>query len=370
MIYLNNNFRYHSSNFLLVFSFFLSIFCSKIAFAQASFPLEMLPGNPLGASFRGLQVVNDQTIWVSGSKGVVGISNDGGETWKWQQVPGFEQRDFRDIAAFDSKTAIIMAVAEPAVILKTTNGGETWHLVFSDSTRGMFLDAMHFINPTTGVVAGDPINGNAYIAYTEDGGDHWSRFQEAASIRTLSLDSGEAFFASSGANIQLMNTQKPPAFFMVSGGLHSRLIGVGLAFNKAIPYNSLGPTRGANAIAMKNKKIGVIVGGDFANDKTGFQTCWLVNTSKSKPFRLPEKSTYGYRSSVVWVNKKMLLACGTSGIDISSDKGNHWNNISSTGFHVAATHKKSKWIFLAGSNGRLARIPIISLLESKINSPQ
>src|SRR5580658_8625001 len=63
-------------------------------------------------SLRGLSVVTDEIVWVSGSKGTVGKSLDGGKTWTWFTVPGYEKRDFRDIEAFDSKTAIIIAIAE------------------------------------------------------------------------------------------------------------------------------------------------------------------------------------------------------------------------------------------------------------------
>jgi len=73
-------------------------------------------------SLRGLSVVNNQTLWVSGTGGTVGRSIDEGKTWIWITVPGFEKRDFRDIEAFDDQTALIMAVAEPAAILKTSDG--------------------------------------------------------------------------------------------------------------------------------------------------------------------------------------------------------------------------------------------------------
>ena len=53
-------------------------------------------------SIRGLSVVNDKTAWVSGSKGTIAITNNGGKTWDWQQVKGFEKTDFRDIEAFSS----------------------------------------------------------------------------------------------------------------------------------------------------------------------------------------------------------------------------------------------------------------------------
>ena len=96
-------------------------------------------------SIRGLSVVDDNVVWVSGSKGMVGRSEDGGKTWNWNQVKGYEKRDFRDIEAFDKNTAVILAIAEPGNILKTTDGGKTWKTVFTDSTKGVFIDAFSFL---------------------------------------------------------------------------------------------------------------------------------------------------------------------------------------------------------------------------------
>ena len=67
-------------------------------------------------SLRGLSVVSDKTVWVSGSSGTVGFKLDGGINWHWINVNGFEKRDFRDIEAFNDSTAIIMAVDKPAYI--------------------------------------------------------------------------------------------------------------------------------------------------------------------------------------------------------------------------------------------------------------
>src|SRR5258705_93556 len=96
-------------------------------------------------SIRGLSVVNDNVVWVSGSSGMVGKSSNGGKNWKWMTVKGFEKTEFRDIEAFDAQTAIIMGIAEPAYILKTMDGGETWKVVFENKAKGMFLDAMDFL---------------------------------------------------------------------------------------------------------------------------------------------------------------------------------------------------------------------------------
>src|SRR5919197_5393635 len=65
-------------------------------------------------SLRGLSVVDDNIVWASGSNGTVAKSLDGGKTFAWITVQGYEQRDFRDVEAFDANTALIMAIAEPA----------------------------------------------------------------------------------------------------------------------------------------------------------------------------------------------------------------------------------------------------------------
>lgn len=338
--------------------FFGIIYPPLIIKAQQTYTIETLPSNPVGSSFRGLQVVSDQIVWVSGSKGTVGLSTDGGMHWRWQQVAGYEKRDFRDIVAFDSNSALIMAVAEPAVILRTDNAGVSWQPVFTDSKPGMFLDAMHFVDAQNGLVVGDPIKNQAFLASTRDGGQHWSRNPFWDQQPSLRLDSGEAFFASSGSNIQLLKNTPKFQFYVVTGGLRSRLIGVGSTFNQDIPFSALGSRRGANSLAMLNNHIGVIVGGDFARDKDSLHTCFLVNTRSTNPFRTPQITTHGYRSSVAWITRKALIACGTSGVDISSDKGNNWKNISTIGFHTLGKSPTGNYVFLAGSGGRIARMAI------------
>jgi photosystem II stability/assembly factor-like uncharacterized protein len=125
-------------------------------------------------------VVNDNIVWVSGSNGMVGRSNDAGKTWNWYNAKKFIpddsmklKADFRDIEAFDGATAIIMSVDAPAYILKTNNGGETWKVMYENKTKGMFLDAMEFWNEQSGIVIGDPIDGRFFIARTFDGGSSW-----------------------------------------------------------------------------------------------------------------------------------------------------------------------------------------------------
>ncbi len=305
------------------------------------------------SSLRGLSVVTDDIVWVSGSNGAVGRSTDGGKTWEWITVPGYEKRDFRDIEAFDAKTAVIMAIAEPADILKTTDGGKTWKLVYENTTKGMFLDAMEFWNVNSGIVIGDPIDGRFFVARSFDGGNSW---HEIPTKELPLADSAEGCFASSGTNVR--NLDRDEACF-VSGGPHSRLF----IRDKAIdlPLIQGKASTGANSIAVKdhNKLKGgqqlIVVGGDFARDTLQEKNCYLSHDGGTTWIR-PTVPPHGYRSCVEYIGGDNIICCGTSGVDISRDNGMNWQLIATAGYHACRKAKKGKAVFLAGSGGRIAKL--------------
>lgn len=297
-------------------------------------------------SIRGMSVVNEKLVWVSGSGGTVGKSTDAGKTWKWIIVPGYEKREFRDIEAFDEKTAVVIAIAEPANILKTTDGGVTWKTVFADTTKGMFLDAMHFVDKKRGIVVGDPINDIVFLATTNDGGDHWEKYS-----KNISVAKGEAFFASSGTNILY---HKDGSFDMVSGGTAARIISSTKASPIPLPLIQGKESTGANSIAGYKTHF-AIVGGDFANDKDTTGNC-VITANGMDTWVRPATPPHGYRSCIEYITEKRMITCGTSGVDISEDGGNNWKLITTEGFHVVQKAKKGNAVFLAGGGGRIARL--------------
>ncbi len=299
------------------------------------------------SSFRGLSVVNDKVIWVSGSNGTIGRSLDKGKTWQWIIVPGHEKKDFRDIEAFDEHTAVIMAIAEPAVILKTTDGGKTWKQVYFNDTPGMFLDAMEFWNKDSGIVLGDPVKGRFFVARTFDGGDSW---HEIPAMELPVADSGEACFASSGTNVRKL--RKDEACF-ISGGRRSRLFIRDQRID--LPLVQGKESTGANSVAVQDKDHLVVVGGDFTHDTAREKNCALTN-DQGRTWIMPAEPPHGYRSCVEYFEKDKLICCGTSGVDISTDGGIHWQFIDPGSFHVCRKAKKGKSVYLAGSGGRVAVI--------------
>lgn len=331
---------------ILVFIFIIN--CSDLLHAQH---IELLTtGNK--TSLRGLSVVDDRIAWASGSNGTVARTTDSGKTWKWFTIKGFEKRDFRDIEAFDAVTAIVMGIAEPAVILKTIDGGEHWKTVYENKTGGMFLDAMSFWNQQSGIVVGDPIKGKFFIARTFDEGNTWQDISFAA---LPAADSGEGCFASSGTNIRSLN--RAEACF-VSGGMHARFFWKGNPID--LPLLQGTPTTGANSIAVrddknrKNSAYFVVVGGDFSSDTSSQKNC-VITKDGGNTWIAPVVPPHGYRSCVEFITKTTLITCGTTGTDISTDGGMNWRLISKEGFHVCRKAGDGKAVFLAGK-GKIAKL--------------
>src|SRR5215472_13477570 len=76
-------------------------------------------------------------VWASGSNGVILKSLDQGKTWQRVRVNDGDFLDFRGIVAFNEKTAYVMSSGngDKSRIYKTTDGGKTWNLQYSDNRK-------------------------------------------------------------------------------------------------------------------------------------------------------------------------------------------------------------------------------------------
>ena len=331
----------------LLIVFFFSLSC----FRGASQEITSLHSGG-SASLRGLCAVTDKIIWVSGSSGTVGLSLDGGSNWKWMHVTHYEKSDFRDIEAFSDQEAIIMGITEPAVILRTTDGGYSWTKQYEDSSKSTFLDAMDFRNGQA-VAIGDPAGTKQYLIESNDSGITWKRTNLPDSDST---HPGEAYFAASGSNVKWIGKDQ---WAMVSGGKQSCLYVPSGRF--PLLLNQGAETTGANSIAVDptDSNQAFIVGGDFKHDTASNGNSLLI---RFHPFhqQSPVTSPHGYRSCVEYINDNQMICCGTSGVDFSPDGGLHWKLISHNSFHVCRRSKTGGKVFLAGSHGTMAVLELPS----------
>lgn len=306
----------------------------------------------VNTSLRGLSVVDKNIVWFSGSNGKVARTTDAGKTFQWLTVQGYEQRDFRDIHAFDSRTAVIMAIDTPSIILKTKDGGRTWYKVFEDKRPGMFLDALHF-EGKKGVVVGDPIGGRPFLAQSSDKGESWQ-------LNTVIHDSqltinGEAFFAASGSNIQLIKSRSGYLPVFVSGGIQSRIFYRDQCI--LLPIQSGKSYTGANGLIYSQKlKKGVVVGGDFSDAKRTDSAMVFFEIGNHVTVGQSVSIPSGYKSGASFMANGDLMVCGTTGVAIWKVTAGNWMNISGQSMHSIQSDKNNRNIYLCGSKGIIAKI--------------
>ncbi len=322
-----------------------------LSFSGLSAQSIQLLQNGKDTSLRGLSVVDDSIVWVSGSKGWTAMSKDGGKNWDWKQIKGYESLDFRDIEGFTESKAIIVSAGTPAVILLTIDGGKSWKEVYRNESKDIFLDGMDFWNADRGIIYGDPIKGQMVLLETRDGGMNW---QNISAQNKIPLINGEASFAASGTNIRTGNGGK---VWIATGGLQSRIFrsnDYGLNWEATqLPIiqgkNSAGPF----SIAFYKNKAGVAAGGDFLSDTSRLNNLVLTKNG-GRAWMKPEVTLFGYRSAVEYLSKNELLACGPKGIDRSLDGGKTWMKLSDQGFNTVRKAKSGNLVMLTGGNGRIA----------------
>ncbi len=299
------------------------------------------------AGFRGLSVLDDNVAWVSGTKGTIGITTDGGLSWKWQQVKGFEKSDFRDIEAFSDKEAVVIASGSPAYILKTTDGGLHWETKFEKADTTYFLDAMAFDNAKHGFVLGDPINGKFLLLETLDGGNSWNPVKNAPPALK-----DEAAFAASGTCLR-----SDGFLAIVTGGSNSRMLMSPIKdmvwVDKNLPLTNGASSRGAFSIAF-GKHQTIIVGGNYAKDKLPDSVAYVIPGEKAKfKSNTPVIGPAGYQSCVEYIKGDKFLSTGTPGTNLTTDGGKTWVKIDSTSYNVCRKAKRGNLILLAGDRGKL-----------------
>ena len=303
------------------------------------------------ASLRGLSVVNQNVIWASGTGGTFLKTIDGGKNWTVGAIAGAEKLDFRDIEAFDANTAYLLSIGngETSRIYKTIDGGKSWEMQFKATDEKIFLDAIAFWDKDHGIAMGDPVNGYFYLLRTDDGGKKW---YPLSTDKMFPAKDGEAAFAASGTCII---TQGKSNVWLVSGGKSARVQYSTNRGNSWIakdsPIISGADSQGIFSIAMFDAKSGIIVGGDYQKPNEVVPN--LAFTSNGGANWKLSKGFNGYRSGVTFVDKKTIVAVGSSGSDISKDGGKTWTNLDKENYN--SVQAKNNAIWAVGANGLVSK---------------
>jgi photosystem II stability/assembly factor-like uncharacterized protein len=187
------------------------------------------PGTLGGGRYEDIYFLNNSTGWIIAYSGKIYRTNNGGNSWTNTYASGFSNK-FRSVGFFDSTTGIIGTLYSdtnlimyrttdggstiapvsnvagvrpkgicgisivnqttayacgryyiPAGIIKTTDKGITWKVVFNDSSLAKSLIDCYFWSADSGIAVGGYTNDNNYnngsavIIKTTNGGMSWDR---------------------------------------------------------------------------------------------------------------------------------------------------------------------------------------------------
>jgi photosystem II stability/assembly factor-like uncharacterized protein len=363
--------------------------------AHAQFDMET---SHTTASLRGIHSVGGGVAWASGTDGTVLRTEDGGYVWQLCAIPpGAEKLDFRGIQAFDENTAIVMSsgTGDLSRIYKTTDGCQTWKLLFTNPDKEGFFDALQFANKKLGLIAGDPVpspqpphKSQLVLYVTEDGGARFRRWDN--SVLAAEPSTAGAFAASNSSLVVTPSPAIPHGFLWLgTGGTSGPKVYLGGFVSHVTEQNGFSPiaeirwtpvnvplaagtsSAGTFSVALRESKPDtnknnwiltarlIAVGGDYQKPEviTGSAAFTLDGGQHWTAAQTPP---HGYRSSVAYdAQQKLWITVGPNGTDISHDDGKNWTPLKPSGYDPPDTDKNWNALslpYVVGPHGRIGKL--------------
>ena len=308
---------------------------------------------PTGSSarLRGVSAVSANVAWASGSGGTVLRTVNRGATWQQVSPPDTSGLQFRDIEAFDADHAVILSigVGGDSRVYVTADAGQHWALGFLNDDPNAFYDCMSFFDRRHGLALSDPVGGQFRIIATNDGGQSW---QVVPAEMPAALP-GEFAFAASGEC--LVTAAGHHAWFASGGAAEARVFRSGdrgETWEVSATPMLTGPSAGIFALAFRDPRHGLAVGGDFAVPDQAPDSLALTADGGST-WALAGDAPNEYRSGATWMTGRVAIVVGPTGSDVSLDGGGSWQGFDSGSFDtVDCAHSGACWA--SGEQGRVA----------------
>lgn len=222
--------------------------------------------------------------------------------------------EIRDIEKSGEHLIAMHSGTNGKIILIELSG--SMHVITLPFWQGVFLDGLDFLGKR-GFMMGDPVDGKFSLFHSNDSGNTWERC-----LGVITASEGEAGFAASGTNVQILNDS---TYVFVSGGEKSHFFKSsdnGKNWHSTpLPYFP-GESTGAYSMCFSSDSNGVIVGGDYRDSDLGKNTCFYT-TDGGESWMNAMHTVRGYRSCVYFVNG-VYYASGRNGIDFSINNGRDW----------------------------------------------
>lgn len=284
------------------------------------------------ATIYDIDFIDENTGWLVGNNGMIVKTTDGGESWSLQ-ISGYSFHLF-GVDFINSQTG--WAVGNSELILKTTNGGERWIPQTSGQTVALY--DVNFVNDQLGLIVG----ASGRILRTTNGGTNWSSVTSGTSQTLRELQFVDILNAwAVGTSGTILRT--------TNGGLNwvGQFAPIGTNYLRAVCFidNQNGWSVGEGLTILKTTNGGVnwvqqyappgveniLRGVSFINPLTGWVVDYagvIIKTTNGGDSWTVQYSHLGWNAKLTNIkatSNNLVTVCGVSGnLYKSTNGGSNW----------------------------------------------
>lgn len=299
-------------------------------------------------SIRALEIY-DNKVWYSGTDSKFGYV-DLKDSKNQKQIKLSEKKlQFRTLAQ-DETSFYAINIESPAYFFKIDKKKLTHEIVFIDTVKTAFYDALLVVENRLGYAFSDPNSNNVFklakLKLLDNANIYFENFAQK-----LYLEKGEAAFAASNTNI----SSKGDHIWIATGGTKSRIF----RFNKNHPEASFEifntpiiqgeSSQGIYSIDFANDRFGIAVGGDYTKQEVNINNIATTNDG-GKTWQIQASGENAGYITCVKIKPgskgREIIAVGDKHISYSSDFGKTWKKISDEkGLFVCKWIDKNSLVF-------------------------
>jgi photosystem II stability/assembly factor-like uncharacterized protein len=344
----------------------------SLGFAQVTQPKLTQQNSGTNQLLIAVSPVNSRVVWAAGTGGTYTVTTDGGNTWTAGVVPGAEALQFRDVQGVSDQVAYLMSIGNDTTnfqIYKTTDGGATWSIEFTNETTNAFYDCFAFWGPNRGITHSDSVHG-IFPDIRTSNGTNWEPITDMPPALP-----GEFSFSSSGTCITTQGEEN--AWITTGGAPISRILATTDGGNTWNAYDTplvSSPSAGGFSVAFRDASHGIVGGGDLnvndhadvATSNDGGQTWTLTNQPPVKGAIFCLAYVSGISSSGAAVSMDLARAVVvtaetepnfTSGPAAwTPDEGSTWYELPGVSGFWAVAFANSQAGWFVGNNGAILKI--------------
>lgn len=299
-------------------------------------------------SIRALELY-DNKVWYSGTDSKFGFVDLKNQKNRKQINLSDKKLQFRTLSQ-DNSAFYAINIESPANFFKINKKDLKSEIVFTDTAKTAFYDALHFVNDKLAFTFSDTDKDNLLKLAVYCNGK-WGMFKN-----NVKLNSGEAAFAASNTNI----ASSKNFLWIATGGKASRILRMDLKKENLevfeTPFIQGESSQGMYSIDFYDDKFGIAVGGDYTKqDENINNIATTYDAGKTWQIQASGKNA-GYTTCVKirpGSKGKEIIAVGDKHISYSSDFGKTWKKISDEkGFFVCSWVNRNTVVF--AGNGKIS----------------